>query len=111
REIARLETTRAGGAERPDPGLSASAPGDTLDELVPWLVLAVDRVLLAQALRDRRSTPPPPSEEALERRLARAADEWSLTPRQLGCVERLVRGRSNREIARDVGCTERTVEA
>ena len=82
---------------------------------MPWLVIAIDRLLVSKAYKDQllSSRPPEegPSEEVLHRRLARSADEWQLTPRQLACVERLVRGRSNREIARDIGCTERTVEA
>ncbi len=105
REIARLETSGYLSPTRPD----------ALDDLVPWLVIAIDRLIVAKALREQQlSSRPPeegPSEEALHRRLLRSAGEWQLTPRQLACVERLVRGRSNREIARDVGCTERTVEA
>ncbi|HVY47610.1 MAG TPA: helix-turn-helix transcriptional regulator, partial [Minicystis sp.] len=104
REVARLEFA----------GPKRGARTDALVDLVPWLVLAVDRALLAGVVRAHAPAAQAAADDSdaeFERRLERARSSWKLTPRQTACLGRLVRGRSNREISLDLGCTERTVEA
>lgn len=48
--------------------------------------------------------------EEVERRLASAAERWTLTGRQLDVLRALVEGLSNQEIAERLECTARTVE-
>lgn len=50
-----------------------------------------------------------PADAARERALV-AARAWRLTPRQTEVLERIVRGRANKEIAVELGCAVRTVE-
>lgn len=49
-------------------------------------------------------------ETSTEDRLAQAAALWELTPKQAEVVAHLSRGLSNKEIAVQLGCAERTVE-
>jgi len=46
-----------------------------------------------------------------QRRLARRSEEWGLSPRQAEVLGLLAAGASNRDIARRIGTTEKTVEA
>ncbi len=71
--------------------------GTVFDTLVPWIALALDRAGAGRA-------------DEIERRLGAAIEAWHLTPRQTQALEGIVRGRSNREIAEDLGTTVKTVE-
>jgi DNA-binding CsgD family transcriptional regulator len=51
-----------------------------------------------------------PAEPGLGERLVLAGARWRFTPRQREVLAHLARGRSNRTIATELGCAERTVE-
>jgi DNA-binding NarL/FixJ family response regulator len=49
-------------------------------------------------------------EDAFEGRIARCAEAWQLTPRQIEVVSMAVRGLANKEIAAQLGCAPHTIE-
>jgi DNA-binding CsgD family transcriptional regulator len=51
-----------------------------------------------------------PDSDPAEHRLERASGTWKLTPRQTEVLAEVVAGRANKEIARQLGCAENTVE-
>ena len=48
---------------------------------------------------------------SLADRVERAAQAWELTSRQVQVLHGLARGRTNKDIGKELGCTESTVEA
>lgn len=49
--------------------------------------------------------------QEVDRRVGKAVVEWKLSPRQVEVLRHLVAGRDNQEIARELGCSVKTVEA
>ncbi|MRG90429.1 hypothetical protein GF068_00605 [Polyangium spumosum] len=74
-----------------------------VDELVPFIAVAVAGARAPEAF-------PAPERGGVERRLERAKALWSLTHRQAEVLSLVASGRTNKEIAAALGCTEGTVE-
>jgi DNA-binding CsgD family transcriptional regulator len=84
---------------------SLSARGNSLDlSQATVTALRVDGMPLHYLIIER------PSEVALEHRVARAAERWGLTSRQVEILERLALGDANKDIALRLACSLRTVE-
>jgi DNA-binding CsgD family transcriptional regulator len=75
---------------------TGSALPDLFEDLLPWFAMALD------GTHD-------PSEE-FAGRIARAADQWGLTPRQREVLHQLARGRCNKDIAARLDLQGGTVE-
>jgi DNA-binding CsgD family transcriptional regulator len=75
---------------------------DLLDELVPLLALPLDATRLSELQVS--------SEGGFARRLLSARAKWRLTARETDVLELLIRGRSYKEIAGELGCEQSTVE-
>jgi DNA-binding CsgD family transcriptional regulator len=82
---------------------------ELLGELVPWVAMALERAERAERAEPGAS-PQRSAEGGLPHRLQRAGQVWHLTPRQLEVLELLTRGRTNKEIATELGRSEGTVE-
>jgi DNA-binding CsgD family transcriptional regulator len=80
-------------------GLGGDAP--LFEATLPWLGSA-----LARAGQARDQVTPTRGHDWL----ARAVEEWALTPRQAEVFARVAQGASNKEIARDLHTSVRTVE-
>jgi DNA-binding CsgD family transcriptional regulator len=89
-EVGRL---RVAGAPRPA----------LLVELLPVMALVVERA--------RATAAPGSPEQKPQERYASVKEEWGLSPRQVEVLGWIIRGLSNKEIAAELGCSERTVEA
>lgn len=75
-----------------------------LERLAPWVSLVL------APLVDVANARPSNDIDEFNRRLQRAISIWDLTERQQQVLRLLVRGKSNKEIASELQCAERTVE-
>jgi DNA-binding CsgD family transcriptional regulator len=75
---------------------------ELIEELLPTIALVVERA------RTREREPRPSS--TLQDRYQSVQREWSLTPRQAEVLGLIIQGLSNKEIAVELECAERTVE-
>jgi DNA-binding CsgD family transcriptional regulator len=92
----------------------AKAPRETIEQLRAALAHRADGIELTElrapglegyhlaVMRTR---------DALEPRVEVARRRWDLTPRQADVLLRLARGDTNKRIAADLGCAERTIES
>lgn len=102
RVVGRLEVERV-------EGHSVRGVEELLGELVPWVAMALERAELA-GRAEPATSPQRQTEGELPHRLERAGQVWQLTPRQREVLQLLARGRTNKEIAAELGRCEGTVE-
>ncbi|MDC0708342.1 LuxR C-terminal-related transcriptional regulator [Stigmatella sp. ncwal1] len=83
------------------------AAAHLLDELLPFMASS-----LANALGSRTPEPGTPrnDSEAFGQRLLAARHLWALTARQADVLTLAVQGKTNKEIAQELGCQKSTVE-
>ncbi|MDB4969674.1 MAG: Transcriptional regulator, LuxR family protein [Myxococcales bacterium] len=104
--VIRIHSLRAGGFEVGR--LETSPPRDThlLDAMVPWMGMGLANWVLPELSSTTVST----GSATLRERLHRASDAWHLNARQAHILESLIRGSSNKEIARELELVEKTIE-